>query len=69
MTKQIQTMGARKIRRMIKNGDGIRTITAFAKGYGFDLNSPSSLVYINKENQVCTTINGDTNYNSVPFGF
>ena len=69
MTKQLQTTGARKVRQMIKNGDGIRTITAFAKGYGFNLESPSSLVYINRDNQVCTTVNGKTNYNYVKEGF
>ena len=69
MTKAIATSGARKVRQMIKNGDGIRTITAFAKGYGFDLESPSSLVYINGDNQVCTTVNGKTNYNYVTEGF
>jgi len=69
MTKAIATSGARKVRQMIKNGDGIRTITAFAKGYGFNLESPSSLVYINSENQVCTTVNRKRNYNRVTEGF
>lgn len=69
MTKQLQTAGARKVRQMIKNGDGIRTIEAFAKGYGFNLESHSSLVYINSFNQVCTTVNRKTNYDYVPTGF
>lgn len=69
MTKQLQTIGARKVRQMIKNGDGMKTITAFAKGYGFDLESNSSLVYINSDNQVCTTVNGKTNYDNVQAGF
>ena len=69
MTKQIQTSGTRKVRQMIKDGDGIRTIKAFAVGYGFNLKSPSSLVYINSDNQVCTTVNGVTTYDYVPSGF
>ncbi len=69
MTKQLQTEGSRKVRQMIKNGDGMRTIKAFATGYGFDLESTSSLVYINNESQVCTTINGKTNYDYIPSGF
>ena len=69
MTKAIATSGAREIRKMIKNSEGLRTIIAFAKGMGFDLDSVSSLVYIKNENEVCTTVNGNTNYDIVKYGF
>ena len=48
MTASIQNSGAKEIKKMVEEKETLRSILAFAQGYGFDTNSYSSHVnYLN----------------------
>lgn len=61
MNKQIANRGARIVENMIKKKESLRDIKSFCVGYGFNVDSPESAVYINN-NKVCVTIGTKHNY-------
>lgn len=50
MNKSTSNEGARQVKKMVEAKESLRSILAFAEGFGFDLNSYSSGVrYINEK--------------------
>lgn len=46
MNTSIQNAGAKQVKQMIDNKESLKSIIAFSIGFGFDINSYSSHVYI-----------------------